>query len=77
MRTLIAKSGFHELVWEDTTSISLEWFRERSAASKVAGAPSVGLHLLLGNTFAEAFANNLRNLEESRAVIIEGVFERF
>jgi SAM-dependent methyltransferase len=77
MRTLIAESGFRELVWENTTSISLEWFRERSAASKAAGGPpSVGLHLLLGNTFAEAFTNNLRNLEEGRTVIIEGIFQR-
>jgi ubiquinone/menaquinone biosynthesis C-methylase UbiE len=77
MRTLIAQSGFRELAWEDCTPISRDFFRQRAAAIKAGGVPPpVGLHLLLGGTFAEAFLNISRNLDEERIEVVQGVFER-
>ena len=79
VRGLLGQSGWSELTWLDVTQPSLEWFRERVAAmsaAQTAGPPPLGLHLLLGPFFVEAFRNTLRNLEEQRLAVIQAVFER-
>jgi hypothetical protein len=77
MHTLIARASFRELTWEDCTPISRDFFRGRAASIQAGSAPPpVGLHLLLGGTFAEAFLNISRNLDEGRIEVVQGVFER-
>lgn len=75
IRALLRGLGFAEKTWLDTTQQSLDWFRERLAAS-AGGPPPLGLHLLLGAAFGEMFRNQVRNLEEQLIAIIEAVFER-
>lgn len=75
LRGLIARAGLRERVWEDVTAMSLAWFRQR-APDRSAGSPPLGLHLLLGEVFDAAFGNTLRNLEEGRVTVVQGVFER-
>ena len=36
----------------------------------------LGLHLLLGADFGSMFRNQVRNLEEQRVAVIQGVFKR-
>ncbi len=76
MRALLAATGFRELAWADVTAASLGFFRERLAALDRGALPPVGLHLLLGDDFGPMFANQARNLEEGRIVVIQGVFAR-
>jgi len=74
VRALVAAAGFAELAWNDVTAPSVEWFRQRAAASS-AGPSALGLHMLIGERFGMAFWNQVRNLEEGRVAIVEAVFE--
>jgi SAM-dependent methyltransferase len=72
---LISKTGFRQLEWTDDSARSLEWFRQRAVSSGGTRAP-LGLNLLLGPLFQEAFTNQVLNLEENRIAIIQAVFAR-
>ena len=71
---LLAATGFEELAWTDVTGESIDLLRQLGAAAQGAPAP-LGLHLVVGN-FAEKLANVLRNLEEDRIAVVQGIFER-
>ncbi len=73
---LLREVGFRELVWQDQSATSLEWFRRRAAATAASGPALVGLHLLLGPEFGRMFANQVRNLEDDRVRVMMGVWER-
>ncbi|HVA25935.1 MAG TPA: methyltransferase domain-containing protein [Chloroflexota bacterium] len=77
LRTLIARFGFRELAWQDTTAASLEWFK-RVALPPLpqASPPPLGLHLLLGDTAAAMLRGQALNLEERRLEVVQAVFER-
>ncbi len=75
-RALVAAAGFGELAWIDDTTPTLEWFRKRSATIPRTPTQPLGLHLLLGEDFPRMFHNQLRNLEEGRICVAQGVFER-
>jgi hypothetical protein len=78
VRLVVTNTGFEEIAWIDETAVAFDWFKQRLAAVAAApgGPPPLGLHLLLGADFAAMFRNQLRNLEEQRAVVIQGVFQR-
>jgi hypothetical protein len=81
IRSLLQTLGFKERVWKDVSAPTQDWFRQQLAANQAARAagsppPPLGLHLLIGPSFAAALANVLRNLEEERVTIVEAVFER-
>ncbi len=72
----MAETGFAEVAWEDVSTPSLAFFRERLVAAGQGGPPSIGLHLLMGDDFGSMFRNQVRNLEEDRITVIQAVFER-
>lgn len=77
IRSLLARLGFVEAVWNDVTIESLTWFQvmnQRAAAA--AGPPPFGLGLVLGPDFAQRFASAGRNLAEHRLSVIQAVFDR-
>lgn len=74
-RATIESAGFAELAFHDRTEATLRWFRARLARSAQASTP-VGLHLLLGENFAPAMENQLRNLDEHRIAVIEAVYRK-
>ena len=74
MRSLIERTGFTELSFQDKSKIALAWFYERNA-SKPSTLPPLGLHLLVGDRFKLAFENVIRNLEEDRIAVIEAVYQ--
>jgi SAM-dependent methyltransferase len=78
VRLLLTGSGWRERAWVDKTADSLAFFAERLSLFERPSAdfPPLGLHLLLGERFGPAFRNMVRNLQEQRVTVIQGVFER-
>ncbi len=78
-RVTILDRGFEEVAWRDVTEPSLEWFRDvvESMESRPADAPPpLGLNLLMGAETPIKAKNVVRNLEEERIAVVQGVFER-
>ena len=65
IRALLAETGFAEVAWEDVSTPSLAFFRERLVAAGQGGPPPIGLHLLMGDDFGSMFRNQVRNLERT------------
>jgi ubiquinone/menaquinone biosynthesis C-methylase UbiE len=78
IRSLLLELGFKETIWLDTRISALSWFKERLTLMEKAGSkpPPLGLHLLLGSDIGKMFRNLLRNIEEERVNVMQGVFER-
>lgn len=76
MRETIVAAGFVERAWTETTAIALAWMREMAERAAARGRPPHAQSVLLGPGFADAFRTIRRNLEEARAAVVEGVFER-
>ena len=71
---LLAATGLRELVWTDVTGESIDLLRQLGAAARGAPAP-LGLHLVVGD-FPGKLANVLRNMEEDRIAVVQGILER-
>ena len=72
-RAAIGAAGLCINEWVDKSRQSLQWFRAALQRMQAAGQPLLGLHLLMGPTAAHKFNNVLRNLEQGRITIIQGV----
>ena len=71
--------GFKEVIWEDKTESVIDWIKQmmiKRAQQTSGGPPSVGLHTLVGPQWSEMVKNLLRNLEEDRIAVAQGIFER-
>ena len=66
MKAALAAAGFAELSWADKTAEGIAWFNELQAKYQ-AGAPPLGLHVVMGKEFAGMAANLARNFREGRA----------
>jgi ubiquinone/menaquinone biosynthesis C-methylase UbiE len=73
---LLLGTGFREVVWQDTTDLSIRWFEERIAQMQGNQPPPLGLHTLFGPDFGLMFGNILRSLREQRLKVIQAVFVR-
>lgn len=76
---LLVETSFTELAWTETTDASLEWFRgklEKMAARSADSSPPLGLNLLMGQDTPEKMKNVVRNLEEERIVVVQGVMKK-
>lgn len=76
IRAVIADAGFRELIWQDVTEESLDWFRAIRANGGSESPSALGMQLVLGDRAGAAAANLVRNLSEGRASVIRGVFSR-
>ena len=76
-RRLLAASGFAELAWKDLTESAIAFARKRQATTAQEGPPPLGPKIVMGEAdFPEMLANQLRNLEEGRDVVIQAMFQR-
>jgi ubiquinone/menaquinone biosynthesis C-methylase UbiE len=75
LRALVARHGFRELAWQDTTIETLEWFR-RVAPAPGAPVPPLGLHVVLGEGAPAMRLGQERNFAERRLEVVQAVFER-
>jgi SAM-dependent methyltransferase len=77
LRALLQAVGFKEISWEDKTSSAMDWLNQmKKRAAETGGPPLIGLHTLVGNPWPELIKNVVRNLEEGRIAVAQGVFKR-
>jgi sarcosine/dimethylglycine N-methyltransferase len=78
VRVLIKGIGFKEIAWVDTNTSALAGLKERRAAiqAKRGVQPRLGPHVLFGPDYAQMLQNHMRNEEEDRTIVIQGVFGR-
>lgn len=72
-RDAIDAARLDSIEWVDKSGHSLQWFRAALQRMQETGPPPLGLHLLMGPTAADKFDNVLRNLEQGRISIVQGV----
>ena len=68
MKEQLAAAGFAVLDERERRAESVAWFEARAAAAASGTLPPLGVHLLLGTVFREAFANLLANLKDGRVI---------
>jgi SAM-dependent methyltransferase len=73
LRALLRDAGFAEVAWVDVTAPAVAWFRAWAATTTPG---PLGMHLLMGAGAREKGRNQVRNLEEGRAGVVQGVFAR-
>ena len=71
-------AGFKELAWEDKTESVIDWVKQmmKRAQQTSGGPPPLGLHVIGGPQWSEMVKNALKNLEEGRITVAQGIFER-
>lgn len=75
-RVIIENSNFEVHEWTDTSRKSLEFFKEMLKKTKSSKKIPLGLHLLMGKTAKTKFLNQVKNLEENRISIVQGIAEK-
>ena len=68
--------GFREVAWEDKTESVIDWIRQMIRRAQTSGPPQIGLHVLVGPQWSDLVKNLLKNLEEGRIAVAQGIFER-
>lgn len=68
--------GFKEVAWEDKTESVIDWIKQMIKRAQTSGPPQIGLHVLVGPQWSNLVNNLLRNLEEGRIAVAQGIFER-
>ncbi len=71
--------GFKEVVWEDKTQPVIDWIKQmikRAQQTSGGGPPPLGIHVIVGPQWSEMVKNALRNVEEGRLTVAQGIFER-
>lgn len=73
LHSLLDSTGFRLDSWKDCSEESLKWYEEIIQKAKGSAPPQLGLHLLLKEVFPEMVANQIRNLQEDRIVIVQTI----
>ena len=68
--------GLKEVAWEDKTVSVIDWIKQMTKRAQTSGPPPTGLHVLVGPQWSDLVKNLLRNLEEGRIAVAQGIFER-
>lgn len=75
IRQLLSDTGFKEIVWKDLSQHSTGWFKAMLSAPVQANRPRLGFNVFIADNVPQKAANIVRNLEEGRIVVVQGVFE--
>lgn len=77
IRDLLAKAGFREMIWHDATAQYIDEYRKiATQTADPEGPPPLGIHLILGPDAGQMRSNVVRNLEEQRILVIQGVLKK-
>ena len=75
LRQVLVTSGFKELLWRDDTKKVLEEIQTMRSKPPSNKPRPISLALIINDT-SKKWKNIVRNLEEGRIVVIQGIFER-
>jgi MPBQ/MSBQ methyltransferase len=75
-RAAITNAGLEIAQWQDVTQRSLDWIVAALERSQQIRRPPLGLHMLMGENARDKSINNIANLRERRAVIIQARCEK-
>lgn len=76
IRALLAEKGFNKLVWNDLTAQASEWYKAIIARAQQDGPPPpLSFNVFIVDSVPQKAANVLRNLEENRIVVVQGIYE--
>jgi len=75
-RAGLESAGFEATVWRDTSATTIAWFEAVSAKLAKSGPPTVGLHLLMGESTMPMLRNLGRSLVEKRIQAWQGVYDK-
>jgi ubiquinone/menaquinone biosynthesis C-methylase UbiE len=77
-RDLLQQAGFTVRVWEDKTATAIAEIKaeQARAGSSPTHRPILGVHLVIGPTYAEKARNSQRNMLEDRIGLINAVLDR-
>jgi ubiquinone/menaquinone biosynthesis C-methylase UbiE len=75
METLLSDAGFKILEKTESTRVSLEWLKARTASSNQPNILPVTTRLLFGDTSLDMVGNQLRGLEERRMLTCSYICE--
>ncbi len=73
-RTLLEAAGFTVLVWEDNSAVAIAEAEAELGSGRA--RPALGVHLVVGDSFAEKMRNSRRNMLENRTRLINAVLLR-
>lgn len=73
-RSLLEEAGFVVLSWEDNSEAAIA--EAEAERGRGGGRPTVGLHLVVGESFGEKMRNSRRNMLENRTRLINAVLQR-
>ncbi|MBI5670482.1 MAG: methyltransferase domain-containing protein [Chloroflexi bacterium] len=74
IRQTLAANGLEEIAWIDLTRDSSEWFRRIAVSQAENGTPPLGFNIFVGKDTPQKAANVLRNLDEGRIVVVQGIY---
>lgn len=75
-RAAAAAAGFDEVRSRDCSDVALQFFADQRARLAAGGAPVLGVHLLMGDTAAEKFANMVASIGAGRLAPTELILRR-
>lgn len=77
IRDYLVKAGFREMVWRDVTAQYLDEYRKVAArTASPAGAPPLGVQLILGPEAGQMRKNVVKNLDENRICLVQSVLKK-
>jgi ubiquinone/menaquinone biosynthesis C-methylase UbiE len=76
LRALLESVGFQVQHWHDVSAVSSTWFQRVVEQITLHGPPLLGIHLLLGPNARVTLEHQLRNLQDARIVVLQGVVEK-
>ncbi len=76
IQEIFGKVGLDIKQWIGKVELSINFFKQILSKIEADGPPSIGIHLLMGDTAKEKLRNYLKNLSEDRVVVVMGLAQK-
>ena len=74
LKNYMIDAGFKMQHWENITSDSMEWFNQQRKLAKTSGKSPLHQFLIFGDDLRQMGPNILKNMQENRAAVMEGIW---